>query len=106
VKISSTPLWKSEGIFQSEILRYPKKKFLVSRFPGFVHWPSDKSSIKMKTVADTGRMMLTGESTYKNMSQHHFFFNINLTSRISGAGSIIGHGAEISAINRLKKWHE
>jgi len=56
----------------------------------------------MKTVADTGRMMLTGESTNKNMSQHHFFFNINLTSRISGAGSILGHGGEISAINRLK----
>jgi hypothetical protein len=52
----------------------------------------------MKPVSDAAGMMLTGENTSKNMFQHHFF-NTNLTS---GAGSILGHGGEMSGINRLK----
>jgi hypothetical protein len=75
------------------------KKFLVSRFPGFVHLPSDKSNIKMKTVADTGEMMLTGETTSKNMSKHKSY---SKNFAWPGAGSILGHYGEISAINRLK----
>ena len=50
-------------------------------------------------------MVLTGETTSKNVSQHHFFPQHK--SYITyfawpGAGSITYNGAEMYAINRLK----
>jgi hypothetical protein len=49
-------------------------------------------------------MTLTGETTRKNMSQDHFFKHKSYVTNFAwpGAGSILGHGGEISAINHMK----